>query len=114
MKWFSTKLRFVPLVEGLGGVRYMDSVFLFRCKYDWDIAFQQALKIGRGEEKTYTNTDGKTVVWKLVNVISLDVVEKLSANGTEVYSEPVWLSDNAVINLDASFEPEKSEPTQTI
>ena len=34
MKWFSTKIRMVALVEAKGGNHYMDNVYLFKCDYD--------------------------------------------------------------------------------
>jgi hypothetical protein len=113
MKWFSAKIRMVALVETKGGNHYMDSVYLFKCDYDWDKAFQKALAIGKRQEEEYINIDGEKVKWRLKEIISLDIIQKLSADGTEVYSEPVWLKENDVISFDALFHPEKSEPTQT-
>lgn len=91
----------------------MDSVYLFKCKYDWDIAFQKALEIGKKQEDDYVNLDGQRVKLKLKEIISLDVIKQLSPDGTEVYSEPVWFKADEVIEFDAEFYPEKSEPTQT-
>lgn len=45
----------VALVEAKGGNHYMDNVYLFKCDYDWDKAFQRALEIGRQQEEEYIN-----------------------------------------------------------
>lgn len=104
----------IALVETKGGNHYMDNVYLFKCDYDWDKAFQKALEIGRRQEEEYINMDGQIVKWKLKEIISLDVIQKLSPAGTEIYSEPVWFKDDESIDFNAKFNPEESEPKQTV
>lgn len=111
--WFSTKVRLVLLLEEQGATRYMDSVFTFRAT-DFQGAFERALELGRGQEQTYANAEGRRVAWRLVRVVSLDQIASESLDGAEVYSEPVPLPEGEVIPFAAEFEPEKSAPTQTV
>jgi hypothetical protein len=112
MKWFSCKLRMVVLLEKQGATRHADSVFLFRAE-DFDAAFQRALELGRAEEDDYIGGEGEKVRWRLKEIISLDILGE-ELDGAEVYSEPVALAAGETYNFDASFEPEKSKPTQTV
>ena len=111
--WFSTKVRLVCLIEPIGAVRYMDSVYVFRSA-DFQTAFTRALALGKSQEKTYGNVDQQKVVWKLAEVVSLDMITAASLNGAEVYSEPVDLAPEDALPMDAVLHPEHSEPTQTL
>ena len=111
--WFSTKVRLVCLIEPIGAVRYMDSVYVFRSA-DFQTAFKRALELGKSQEKTYFNVDKQKVVWKLTEIVSLDMITAESLNGAEVYSEPVDLAPGEAFPMDAALYPELSEPTQTL
>ena len=41
---------------------------------DWDSAFQRALEIGRGLERSYSNSDGEQVTWRLRETRTLDEI----------------------------------------
>jgi hypothetical protein len=110
--WFSTKLRFAVIIETKGLVRYSDSIYLFHST-DFKDAFQRALEIGHCKEQCYINGDGQQVVWKFAEVISLDIIQSDSMEGTEIHSEPVSASD-PLLTIKHEFHPELSEPTQTI
>jgi hypothetical protein len=109
--WFSTKLRFVILVEPTGGDTLNDRVFLLRAA-DFDAAFDRATGIGRASQKEYRNAEGRRVQWKFIEVISLDVIQSEDLEGQEVYSEPIHLSE--MIPFGAEFSPQTSKPIQTI
>jgi hypothetical protein len=111
--WYSAKIRLAVLIEGQGAVDYSDSVYLFRST-DFESAFYRALAIGRTCEREYLNADKKRVRSRLKEIISLDIVTADDLDGAEVYSEPVALEEGAQIPFDATFNPERSRPTQTI
>ncbi len=114
LKWFSSKIRLICLVEGLGGLRYMDSIFLFQSP-NFDSAFLKAIELGKKQEEEYKNSDNLLVKWKLKEIISLDTIQQNSLDGAEVYSEPVELhKDTPSYNFLQEFSPEESNPTQTI
>jgi len=113
MKWFSSKVRVVCLVEPEGAQRYMDSVYVFKAD-DFETAFQRAVDLGKEQEEEYLNAENQIVRWRLKEVISLDVINHTSLDGAEVYSEPVELEVGARLPFDADFQPEKSLPTQTV
>lgn len=112
-KWFSAKLRFACLVEHHGLYSYQDSVYVFRAKW-FDDAFDKALYLGRKQEREYRNADGETVVWRLKEILSLDLIQGESLEGAEVYSEPITPPEVDGIPFDAELHPELSEPTQTV
>ena len=112
MRWYSSKVRLVVLMEKQGATRYSDSVFLFRAE-DFDQAFQRALELGRAQEEEYVGGEGEKVRWRLKEVVSLDVLGD-ELDGAEVYSEPVSLAPGEAYAFDVAFEPEKSQPTQTV
>jgi hypothetical protein len=111
--WFSAKVRLACLVENSGAIEYQDSVFVFTAA-DWAPAFERALALGYGMERTYQNMQGEQVVWRLVEVVSLDWLEASNLDGAEVYSEPVPLGPHEDIPFEWVFKPEDSEPTQTV
>jgi hypothetical protein len=85
---------------------------LFRAA-DFDEAFQRALALGRAQEEEYLGGEGEKVRWRLKEVISLDILDE-ELDGAEVYSEPVALAPGETYSFDVTFEPEKSQPTQTV
>jgi hypothetical protein len=103
----------VCLIEPKGGYSYMDSVILFQST-DFDSAFTKALQLGRKREESYLNDENHQVVWKLKEIISLDIIDFNSLDGVEVYSETVDLDPGELIPFNAEFRPEQSQPTQTI
>ena len=113
LNWFSAKIRMACLIEPKGGHRYGDSVFLFQST-DFDSAFKKALEIGRQHEETYLNAEEQRVMWKLKEIISLDIIISKSLDGAEVYSEPVDLLPGESIPFNIKFHPEQSTPTQTV
>ncbi len=71
--WFSARLRCVLLIQDVGAVRYMDSLYLLRAT-DFAKAFTRVLDLGRREEKEYRNHDGQLVRWRFKEVLSLDII----------------------------------------
>lgn len=112
MQWFSTKIRLACIIDQKGLKRFMDSIYVFRGT-DFDDAFQKALDIGRSQEKSYLNDAAELVVWRLKEIISLDLIGPQSLDGAEVYSEPVELTLSDFPGNNA-FRPEESHPTQTL
>ena len=113
IKWFSTKLRFAVMVEPTGGDVLNDRVIVLKAVGFKD-AFNKALSIGRALQNEYLNAHGQRVQWKLVKVISLDIIQSEDLDGREVYSEPIHLNDENRIPFETKFDPESSEPIQTI
>jgi hypothetical protein len=113
LRWFSAKARLVVLVEGTGATRYADSLFLFRSA-DFDSALQRAIELGKQQEKEYVGGEGKRVRFRLKEIVSLDVIPDDNLDGAEVYSEPVDLPPGESAPFDATFDPSRSRPTQTI
>src|SRR5215813_2628463 len=71
--WYSAKLRFVVMVEPVGGDTLNDCIYLFRA-VDFPAAFQRAVTIGESSQKEYRNADGQRVLWRFKEVISLDII----------------------------------------
>lgn len=112
-KWFSTRVRLVCLIEGVGATRYADSVYLLRAE-DFAQAQTRAVQIGREQEEEYRNEDGNTVRWRLKELVSLDLIDKEDLDGVEVYSEPSGIGHGESYPFAQEFLPERSEPTQTL
>ncbi|MBV9266671.1 MAG: DUF4288 domain-containing protein [Acidobacteriaceae bacterium] len=111
--WFSSRIRYAVIAESHGLQSYMDSVRLFRST-DFDSAFSRVLEIGLSDQKEYLNADGERIAWRLVSIISLDLLSPQLVDGQEVYSEPVEVEDGTVISFDTVLNPALSSPTQTI
>ena len=111
-QWFSSKIRLICLIESKGSTLYMDSIFVFSAK-NFKEAFQKSLQLGRDHERRYVNADGEKVLWKLKEIISLDIIRQKDLDGVEVYSELV-VPDGEIEPFDSLFYPETSKPTQTI
>jgi hypothetical protein len=89
-KWFSTKLRFVIMVEPNGADTLNDRIFLLRA-IDFEEAFQRAIAIGKLAESEYYNSESDRVIWHFMEVSSLDVISSEHLDGVEIYSEPIHL-----------------------
>lgn len=107
VKWFSAKLRFAIMIEPKGADTLNDCVVVFKAM-DFGPAFDKAVSIGKAKETKYKNTYGQNVAWKLVEVISLDILGPTIRDGLEVYSEPVHLKKKDVIPYGTKFRPRKS------
>ena len=110
--WFSARIRFAIIIETIGLHGYSDSIYLFRAT-DFETAFQKVMEIGYNHEESYINGDNQRVVWKFVEIISLDIIRSKSLDGAEIYSEPVS-GENPSWTIEHEFHPELSEPTQTV
>lgn len=110
--WFSSKLRFAVMKEPHGLEMFMDSVRVFRA-VNYEEAFKRALEEGRGDEKTYFNSEGHRVAWKLAEVVSLDRIGDELMDGQEIYSEPIFAMADPAMAFEHEFYPEASTPTQT-
>jgi hypothetical protein len=91
----------------------MDSILLFKSE-NFDSASKRALELGQSLERNYLNGDNQQVIWKLKEIISLDLIGGNSLDGAEVYSEPVKIPSDEITTFLEKFEPEKSIPTQTV
>jgi hypothetical protein len=107
--WFSTMVRLLTSIEGLGPTTYTRSVFVFRAG-DWESARLRAIELGRAAEDTYDNPNGQRVEQRLVCVETLDLLDDELVDGREVYSEPLPVGEEPV---DAVLHPEDSQPTQS-
>jgi len=110
--WFSGRIRFAVIIETIGLHRYSDSIYLFQAM-DFETAFQKIIEIGRNNEDSFVNEDKQKVVWKLAEIISLDIIRSESLDGAEIYSEPVPGEDPS-LTIEHNLHPELSEPTQTV
>lgn len=112
-EWFSAKLRFAIMIEPVGADTLNDCVVVFRAT-DFEPAFDKAISIGKAKEEKYKNAYGRIVAWKLVEIISLDILGPTIRDGQEVYSEPVHLRKKDVIPYGTKFRPRKSKTIQTV
>jgi hypothetical protein len=112
-KWFSANLRFVVLVEPWGGDTAYDRLFMLKAK-DFASAFDAAISIGRAEETEYRNSGAKRVIWRFMQLMSLDVISSSTLDRAEVHSQSVALTSAGRISFDQQFSPELSRPIQTI
>ena len=113
MDWFSAKVRMACLIEGVGLVRYMDSIHVFQAE-NFDAAMQRALVLGRGHEEEYVNSSQEHVRWRLKEIVSLDILRQGLSDGIEIYSEPAEPGLTEFFDYDVKFNPDTSTPTQTI
>ncbi len=110
-QWFSTKLRFIVLVEPTGGDIFHDCLFLIKAE-DFKSAFDRALSIGNKEENKYRNVEDKIVLRKFVEIISLDIISNRDLDGAELNSE--LQRSSRTVSFMQTFAPEMSKPIQTI
>jgi hypothetical protein len=113
VSWYSTKLRFAVMVEPVGCDLLYERIYLLKGT-DFGDALGRALSIGRAAEREYRNSNGQLVSWKLMKVISLDVLSTLNLDGAEIFAESARLDETSRIPFGTTFNPEASEPMQTI
>lgn len=112
---FSSKVRFVYIVDNKANF-FQDTIIVFDSD-DFETAFKFVLDTSKLKEKSYFNIDNKEVIFKLKEILTLDIInlgEKISFNSKinfDVYSENIDI-DNELFDFD--FKPEKSDPFQTI
>jgi len=90
----------------------MDCVHIFRAE-EWDDALQRAIVLGREHEKEYRNAEGHAVRWRLMEVVSLDLIRSETLDGAEVHSTLTEIPSADAVAFDATFNPEESRPVQT-
>jgi hypothetical protein len=111
--WHSAKLRFVIMVEPDPSNELKDCVYLFRAT-DFRAAFERAIILGEGAQSEYLNTYGQRVIWRFMEVRSLDVVVSDTLDGAEICADTVCLDEKAAIPFDTTFNPRASQPPQTV
>lgn len=99
--------RYAIISEGDRPLMYK-SVFLFQCEQDFEKSTSKALKIARTHEKDYLGAEGHRVVWRLIDIETLDPLGTL-IDGHEVYGEPCPVPKNSKWTIDTNFTPEDSE-----
>lgn len=111
--WFSAMVRLADIIGEAGAETYMKSVFVFQAA-NWDEALERAVELGRVLEEDHLNAEGERVVWKLMDVETLDMLGEEIPDGREVYSEPVPAGpEGKAMRPNTKFRPEESKPTQT-
>jgi hypothetical protein len=110
--WYSATLRFFTLTASGGKRKMEDSVYLVRAE-DFDDAFRKFLEVERRSETTYKNHLGEEVRHRLVEITTLDIIRSDNLDGVEVACTPVFEADPK-ITFDTAFDPEHSDPTQSI
>lgn len=112
-RWFSLKIRWACMIEGLGCKLFNDCIFLVRAA-DFDSALHRAVAIGRSREHEYLNGEGERVLWPFVEVLA---VTQLGAGElgavVDVYIEEVPLRVADRVPFGTTFHPERSEPFVT-
>jgi hypothetical protein len=111
--WYSAKLRFAIMIAGKGSNHLTDSVYLFRAA-SFDAAFKRALAIGRKAETRYKNAYGESVAWKLMEIVTLDVIQARDLDGAQVCSDAIFLRGRKRMPARTRFAPERSRPAQSI
>lgn len=112
---FSSKVRFICIVEQKA-VFFNDSIVVFESE-NFEQAFKEVIKISKSKEKTYKNNDNIEVMWKLKEILTLDIInngEKVNLGNKinfEVYNENIDINSTL---FEYKCEPEKSDPAQTI
>ena len=66
--WFSSKMIFGVLVEGVGANLLMSSIIVFKAK-SFEEAFKKALELGKKKEQEYLNDENKKVRWQLKEIV---------------------------------------------
>jgi hypothetical protein len=107
MNRFSTALRLVCFIDDRA-VDAIVSVFILMAE-DWDSAFEKALEIGRGQERSYSNSTDELVLWRLAEIVTIDELSG-ELDGREVYSDRVEPREGDVLD---SLDPSSSRPTQS-
>lgn len=105
--WYSTKLRFLVLLETTGAEHGEDSIHLLRSD-SFEAAHARALEIGRRAEHEYLG--GEQVRSRFKEIVTLDVLQAADLDGVEVHSEFTPLGDEEHYDFDHVFQPEASQP----
>lgn len=113
MDYYSVRFTVICIVDGAAipemGYTLDVQVHIAQAE-DYKDAFAQALAIGRNEEQTYKNGDGKDVVWRLKEI---EYVRKLGpvVTGREISSRFEEYHPDKPLSICERFHPEKSTPT---
>ncbi len=108
--WFSTELRTVCFVDGVGAVNEESCIHLLHVP-DRDEAFRRALDLGRGHDKSYLNGDGNMVVWRFAEVVTIDELGPADLDGREVHTRFEEVKEP--LPFGTRFTPEVSQPGMT-
>lgn len=109
MRWASTRLRMARMVHPHGCEALVDHVVLFYAPSFPKLSL--VLEIGRALERDSgrEETGPLRVEWRLVEVLTLDVLRNQKPDGAEVYSEFI---DKEGTSFGRSFKPEGSTPAE--
>jgi hypothetical protein len=108
--WFSAKLRIVRMIDGPSTDMFDDCVFTFRAA-DFATAFDRAVDLGRAREQEYVNGHQERVLWRLVEVVSLNLLGSGELGKViDVHNEPAPMSAADRVPFDTVFHPERSKP----
>ncbi|MBX3503324.1 MAG: DUF4288 domain-containing protein [Alphaproteobacteria bacterium] len=107
MRWASTRLRMARMVHSRGCEALVDHIVLFYAPFFPELSL--VLEIGRALERDLgrRETGTQLVEWRLVEVLTLDVLRNQNPDGAEVYSE--WI-DGKGSSFGTTFRPETSLP----
>ncbi|MFH8379611.1 DUF4288 domain-containing protein [Kitasatospora sp. NPDC018058] len=111
--WFSCRIRFAHMSSSDNTLLYSVSVYLIRADDD-ETGLELALARGRQDERVYANAAGGTSRVAMVEVEALDMLDPTIEDGVEVAC--LW-SDDIVPNpfpMDVTFQPEASNPANTV
>lgn len=112
MNFYSVRISVLCLVDdGLipsDGYTRDIQVHLIKAK-DNEEAFEKALEIGRAEETTYSNEEGRKVRWAFEKIESITLLGK-SIEGGEISSRMEGYFPKAPLPFESVFQPESDEP----
>ncbi|MET7423922.1 DUF4288 domain-containing protein [Dactylosporangium sp. NPDC005555] len=106
--WFSATLRFASFTEDGRYFQPDVSVYTFKA-VDHTSAFDRALQIGRGAERSFVNALGVRIRIALVDIETLNMLGD-ELDGVEVFYCPGQEHDTSPYTWDHSFTPERSTP----
>jgi hypothetical protein len=109
MVWASARLRMARMVHPHGCEALVDHVVLFYAPFFPKLPL--VLEIGRALERDLGRSEAGSalVEWRLVQVLTLDVLRNQNPDGAEVYSE--WI-DGKGSSFGTTYQPETSTPTR--
>ncbi|GAB3849204.1 hypothetical protein ACFPIJ_36600 [Dactylosporangium cerinum] len=106
--WFSATLRFASFTEDGQYFQPNVSVYTFKA-VDHTSAFDRALQIGRGAERSFVNALGIRIRIALVDIETLNMLGD-ELDGVEVFYWPGQEHDTSPYAWDHTFTPEQSTP----
>src|SRR5258708_2564416 len=109
--WYSAQLRYTIIVDGRGQSGLADSIILVEAR-SFTEAQAKTIKIGKAKQQDYINDEGRRVVWRLSDVLTLDVIREANLDGAEVHCH-LRESLDPNVEIDAVFRPEDAAPRQT-